>query len=63
MPELFTRKELADKLKCHPRTIDNLRAKGMPHLMVGDSPRFELEPVKRWLEARGAVEPLEFEGA
>lgn len=61
MENLHTRKELAAVLKCTTRTVDNMRSKGLPHMMVGDSPRFELDKVKAWLSARGAVEPLEWE--
>lgn len=46
---LLTRKELASFLKVTTRTIDNLREKGMPTIMVGASPRFEAATVKAWL--------------
>jgi excisionase family DNA binding protein len=63
MDSLYTRKTLAAYLSVTPRTIDNLRAKGLPHLMVGDSPRFKLPEVEEWLKAnpRKTDEPLSFE--
>lgn len=60
--KLVTRKELAAFLQVTTRTVDNLREKGMPVIMVGSSPRFELATVKAWLVANhetaraGAVE-------
>lgn len=63
---LFTRATLAAFLHCTPRTIDNLRSKGLPHIMVGDSPRFERRAVLEWCAAnplRKPVQPLSFEEA
>ena len=33
-----------------PRTLSKLRTMGMPHLFVGDSPRFEAAAVLEWLK-------------
>lgn len=46
---LMDRKALAEWLNVKVRTVDALRARGMPHLLVGDCPRFEPAEVAAWL--------------
>jgi excisionase family DNA binding protein len=50
---LLTTVDLAEHLKVSERTVRALRAKGLPTLMVGDSPRFELGAVHAWLAEHG----------
>lgn len=57
-PALLTRKALASALSCSEKHIDRLRREGLPELRVGDSPRFELVEVLRWLRARDQVPGL-----
>lgn len=47
--KLMTRNDLAAFLQVTTRTVDNLRGKGMPTIMVGASPRFDQDAVKTWL--------------
>lgn len=35
-------------------SVDKLRRLGLPHIRVGDSPRFEIEPCIAWLKQRGS---------
>jgi excisionase family DNA binding protein len=48
--EILTKEELAAFLKVTPRTIDNLRKKGLPYFTVGDSVRFHKAKAMNWLE-------------
>lgn len=50
--KLMTRKDLAAFLRVTTRTVDNLRAEGLPTIMVGASPRFDIEQVKSWLKEK-----------
>lgn len=52
-PATLTTAELAHELRCCNKTVDRLRAEGMPHIRLGDSPRFELAKVLNWLNSRG----------
>jgi excisionase family DNA binding protein len=52
LPELLTRAELAKTLKISERTLDAMRAEGMPELKAGDSPRFEEAAVREWMRGR-----------
>lgn len=55
-PALLDRAELAKKLNISPASLDRLRGElAFPELKIGDSPRFELEAVLRWLRARAAA--------
>jgi hypothetical protein len=49
---LLNRADLARALGVSIATVARLRAEGVPCLLVGDSPRFCLEAVVPWLEAR-----------
>jgi hypothetical protein len=51
-PALLTQAQLAEQLQVSDRTVFALRRDGMPHLMIGDSPRFELPACLAWLRAR-----------
>lgn len=48
-PPLLNRSELAHHLDVSVDTVDRLRREGCPELMVGDSPRYELDRVLEWL--------------
>lgn len=51
--KLMTRADIAAFLRVTTRTVDNLREKeGLPTIMVGHSPRFDVEAVKKWLADR-----------
>lgn len=50
---LLTRQELAEVLRVSLRTVDKLKAEGMPHIRITDSLiRFELDTVLDWLKNR-----------
>jgi hypothetical protein len=49
---LLDRSELAHAIGVSTRTLDRLRREGLPELTVGDVPRWRLEAVLAWLEAR-----------
>jgi hypothetical protein len=51
-PTLLDRRGLAAELGCGVDTLDKLRREGLPTLMLGDSPRFELAAVLEWLRER-----------
>lgn len=52
VPRLLNREQLAERLSCSASTVDMLRReKGMPHIKLGDSPRFVYEDVVAWLSA------------
>ncbi len=53
-PALLTRVGLAQALDCSTATIARLRAQGCPCDVVGDSPRFDLAEVRKWLKERAA---------
>jgi hypothetical protein len=48
-PPLIDRKALATALAVSLPTIDRLREKGLPTIMVCDAPRFDLAQVRAWL--------------
>ena len=48
-PPWLTLDELAAHFRCSRTTVNRWRSQGMPHVMVGESPRFQLEPVTQWL--------------
>lgn len=52
-PALLDRAGLARALSLGTSTVARLRREGMPTILVGDSPRFELEPCLAWLRGRG----------
>lgn len=51
-PALIDQRALARELGVSERTIYTLRGEGLPTIMVGDSPRFELALVLDWLKSR-----------
>ena len=54
-PQLLDREGLSIALGCSGGMVDKLRRKGMPHLRLGDSPRFELERCLEWIRKDGAA--------
>lgn len=52
-PTLLDRKGLARALVCSVATVDRMVREGMPHVLLGDSRRFDLPVVKGWLATRG----------
>jgi hypothetical protein len=50
---LLDRRELARLLVVAPVTVTRLTADGLPCTYVGDSPRYSLDEVRAWLDARG----------
>ncbi len=54
-PPLLDRDGCAKMLGICLRTLDGLRAEGLPELRVGDSPRFDADAVMHWLRARSSV--------
>jgi hypothetical protein len=53
-PSLLDQAALAREFGCSTRTILTLRKEGLPTIMLGDSPRFELAVALEWLRARGS---------
>lgn len=54
-PLLLDREGLSIALGCSGGMVDKLRRRGMPHLRLGDSPRFELERCLEWIRKDGAA--------
>jgi len=54
-PVLLDREALALCLGCSSSMVDKMRRQGMPHLRLGESPRFELEACLSWLRKDGAA--------
>lgn len=52
---LLDRAALCAALGCSPSLVDKMRQRGMPHLRLGDSPRFELERCLEWIRKDGAA--------
>lgn len=50
---LVDRRELGRTLAVSTATVTRLTSEGMPHVFVGDSPRYSIEDVRAWLDARG----------
>jgi len=51
-PALVDRRGLAAELGCGVDTVDKLRREGLPTIMLGDSPRFQLAAAVEWLKGR-----------
>ena len=52
-PAFLSTEALAKELDVCTKTIDRLRAKGCPFVLVGDNcPRFDLADVRAWLKSR-----------
>lgn len=49
---LLDREGLAHALSVSVKQVDRMRAQGLPTVMVGESPRFELEGVLAWFRVR-----------
>ncbi len=49
---LLTKKELAEVLKISEVSVNRFLAKGMPHIKVGASVRFQLNEVLNWFKER-----------
>lgn len=54
-PALLDREQLAGALQISLGTLAKLRREGLPELIVGDSPRFDLGEVLAWLRDRRAA--------
>jgi hypothetical protein len=52
-PALITIDQLAAALQTSRASINRLRERGLPTVMLLDSPRFDLAAVLAWLETRG----------
>lgn len=52
LPALLDRAQLARQIGVSCGTVDRLRREGLPALLVGDAPRFQLDRVLAWLAAR-----------
>lgn len=53
MIEYITTKELLEWLKISPNTANNWRRKGLPHIRVGNTVRYDKKEVTEWLEKQG----------
>jgi len=52
LPKLATREECAQFLGVSTGTLDTLRKRGLPVVMVIESPRFDLADVRAWLASQ-----------
>jgi len=52
LPALLDRNEIARQLSVATSTLDRLRREGLPCVMIGNSPRFELSACLEWIRAR-----------
>jgi hypothetical protein len=50
---LVDKRELARVLNISAATVTRMTAEGMPHIFAGASPRYEIDEVRGWLDARG----------
>jgi len=50
MNDLMTRKTLALKLDCSPRTIIRYEKKGLPVIRIGGLRRYDWAEVTKWIE-------------
>lgn len=55
LPALLTTEQVARELGVSTGTIRRLRQEGLPTVMVGESPRFQLDTVLSWFAARGGA--------
>jgi hypothetical protein len=55
LPALLTRADLATQLQCCERTVWRLEREGLPHVRLGDTPRYVLADVLAFLAARSAA--------
>lgn len=53
-PALLDRNGIAKALGCSPSSINRLRHEGLPHVLLGDSPRYELAQCLAWLREHRA---------
>lgn len=58
-PALLDRRGLAAALGVSLSSVARLLREGLPRIMVGDSPRFELGAVLDWLRGRSEAAPVE----
>ena len=52
--KMLDKKGVAELLKVHPNTVDNLIKKGMPSYKVGRNRRFDGEEVVEWYKKEGS---------
>jgi excisionase family DNA binding protein len=49
-PEIMTKAELAEYLRCDRSKIERFMKTGLPYFYFGDTPRFRKSAVDEWLE-------------
>lgn len=49
-PELMTKAELADYLRCDISKVNRFMKKGLPFIVFGTTPRFRKSAIDEWLE-------------
>jgi excisionase family DNA binding protein len=54
-PRALSRRGIAEHIGVSLPTVDRLVGEGMPHVRIGDSPRFFASDVVAWLKTRGSV--------
>lgn len=52
-PRALTVQQLQDTYAISVGTVKRLRKLGLPHYFIGDSPRFSLDEVHRWILEHG----------
>lgn len=57
-PELMTKAELADYLRCDVSKINRMMKTGLPHEPFGSAPRFRKSSIDRWLQ-RGNFQEIQ----
>jgi len=55
-PSLLTIQETCRRYKITAPTLSRMRREGMPHVLIGDAPRFDPGKCDEWLEARARRE-------
>ena len=55
LQNLLTTRELAGHFHCSERHIWIMRKRGLPHIRVGSLIRYDLDQVRRWLEAEDSA--------
>lgn len=63
MPDLLTKKDVAEWLSCSVRSVDTLRVtSGLPYILLGRLVRFRRSDVQEWLAAQHTIRKEEESG-
>lgn len=63
MPDLLTKKDVAEWLSCSVRSVDTLRvSSGLPYILLGRLVRFRRKDIQEWLDAQHTIRKEEAYG-